>query len=163
MARKIFHGIPKETCKCFVYQEELCCRSRAHLAAPQPHSQPPAQLPVACSMVKREGVWYIFSCEWRHGQGKLCERGLHVNHKKLRPHARTAARLFRVERWQRTKALLCRSSRDSLEDREFYQAKTVKTHSNNLVVLTHVQLMPFYPWRHSREKMYQALSHFTVL
>ena len=32
------------------------------------------------------------------------------------------------------------SSRDSREDREFYQAKTVKTHSNNLVLLTHVQL-----------------------
>ena len=42
------------------------------------------------------------------------------------------------------KALLCRSSRDSREDREFYQAKTVKTHSNNLVVLAHVQLKPFY-------------------
>ena len=40
--------------------------------------------------------------------------------------------------------LLCRSSRDSWEDREFYQAKTVKTHSNNLVMLTHVQLKPFY-------------------
>ena len=36
------------------------------------------------------------------------------------------------------------SSRDSREDREFYQAKTVKTHSNNLVVLAHVQLKPFY-------------------
>ena len=70
--------------------------------------------------------------------------GRHVNHKKLRPHACTGARLFRVERWQCTKALLCRSSRDSPEDREFYQAKTVKTHSNNLVVLAHVQLKPFY-------------------
>ena len=30
------------------------------------------------------------------------------------------------------------------EDREFYQAKTVKTHSNNLVVLTYVQLKSFY-------------------
>ena len=28
--------------------------------------------------------------------------------------------------------------------REFYQAKTVKTHSNNLVVLAHIQLKPFY-------------------
>ena len=64
--------------------------------------------------------------------------------KKLSPHARTGARLFRVERWQRTKALLCCSSRDSREDREFYQAKTVKTHSNNLVVLAHVQLKSFY-------------------
>ena len=63
---------------------------------------------------------------------------------KLRLHAHTEARLFRVERWQRTKALLCRSSQDSPEDREFYQAKTVKTHNNNLVVLTHVQLKPFY-------------------
>ena len=27
---------------------------------------------------------------------------------------------------------------------EFYQAKTVKTHSNNLVVLAHIQLKPFY-------------------
>ena len=59
-------------------------------------------------------------------------------------HARTGTRLFRVERWQCTKALLCCSSRDSQEDREFYQAKTVKTHSNNLVVLAHVQLKPFY-------------------
>ena len=40
------------------------------------------------------------------------------------PTARTGA-LFRVERWQRTKAgFFCRSSRDSREDREFYQAKT---------------------------------------
>ena len=30
------------------------------------------------------------------------------------------------------------------EDREFYQAKTVKTHSNHLVVLAHVQLKSFY-------------------
>ena len=58
--------------------------------------------------------------------------------------AHTAARLFWVERWQHMKALLCRSSRDSWEDREFYQAKAVKTHSNNLVMLAHVQLMPFY-------------------
>ena len=28
-------------------------------------------------------------------------------------------------RWQRTMAVFCRSSRDSREDREFYQAKTV--------------------------------------
>ena len=34
--------------------------------------------------------------------------------------------------------------RDNPEDREFYQAKTVKTHSNDLVVLAHVQLKPFY-------------------
>ena len=34
--------------------------------------------------------------------------------------------------------------RDSQEDREFYQAKTVNTHSNNLVVLAHVQFLPFY-------------------
>ena len=39
---------------------------------------------------------------------------------------------------------LCRSSQDSREDSELYQAKTVKTHSNNLVVLAHVQLKPFY-------------------
>ena len=63
---------------------------------------------------------------------------------KTLPHARTGARLFQVERWQRTKALLCRSSQDSREDRDLYQAKTVKTHSNNLVMLTHVQLKPFY-------------------
>ena len=37
---------------------------------------------------------------------------------------------------------------------EFHQAKTMKTHSNNLVVLTHDQL---------REKMYRALSRFSVL
>ena len=30
------------------------------------------------------------------------------------------------------------------EDRESYQAKTVKTHSNNLVVLAHIQLKYFY-------------------
>ena len=41
----------------------------------------------------------------------------------------------------RIKALLCCSSRDRQEDKEFYQAKTVKTHSNNLVVHTHVQLL----------------------
>ena len=29
-------------------------------------------------------------------------------------------------------------------DREFYQAKTVKTRSNNLIMLAHVQLKPFY-------------------
>ena len=51
--------------------------------------------------------------------------------------ARAGARLSRVERWQCTKALLCCSS-------EFYQAKTVKTHSNNLVMLAHVQLKSFY-------------------
>ena len=39
-----------------------------------------------------------FPHEWRHGQGKLCERGRHVNHKKIRSHARTGARLFPVER-----------------------------------------------------------------
>ena len=63
---------------------------------------------------------------------------------KIHPHACTGGRLFQVERWQHTKALLCHSSRDSREDREFYQTKTVKTHSNNLAVLAHVQLMPFY-------------------
>ena len=72
-------------------------------------------------MVKRERAWYISSREWRHRQGKLCERWRHVNYRKLRPHARTG-----VKRQQHMKALLCRSSRDSREDREFYQAKTVK-------------------------------------
>ena len=72
------------------------------------------------------------------------ERGRHVNHKQLHPHARTRARLFRVKRWQRTKPILCRSSRDNREDREFYQGKTVKTHSNILVALVHVQLKSFY-------------------
>ena len=67
-----------------------------------------------------------------------------VSCKPLYPHAHTGARLFRVERWQRTKKLLCCSSRDSQEDREFYQSKTVKTHSSNLVVLTHIQLKSFY-------------------
>ena len=33
------------------------------------------------------------------------------NHKKLSPHVRTGTRLFRVERWQCTKALLRQSSR----------------------------------------------------
>ena len=63
---------------------------------------------------------------------------------KTSPTRTHGGRLFQVERWQHTKALLCRSSRDSQEDREFYQAKTVKTHSNNLVVFAHVQLKPFY-------------------
>ena len=50
---------------------------------------------------------------------------------------------------------------------EFYQAKTVKTHSNNLVVLAHVQLKPFYclstrDVTHVR-KCTPALSRFTVL
>ena len=57
---------------------------------------------------------------------------------------RTGGRLLRVERWQSTKAPLCRSSRDSREDREFYQTKIVKTHNNNLVVFAHVQLKSFY-------------------
>ena len=86
---------------------------------------------------------------------------------KLHLYARTGARLFRVERWQCMKALLCRSSRDSREDREFYQAKTVKTHSNNLSRARprsiKAFLLPFYPRRHSCEEMYQALSRFTIL
>ena len=66
-----------------------------------------------------------------------------------------------MERWQRTKAFLCHSSRDSQKDREFNQAKTVKTHGNISVMLAHVQLKSFY-WlsthgRHSHEEMYQAL------
>ena len=58
--------------------------------------------------------------------------------------ARTRVQLFRVERWQRMKAILCRSSRDSWEDREFLPRQTVKTHSNILVVLAHVQFKSFY-------------------
>ena len=50
---------------------------------------------------------------------------------KLHPHTRTGAPLFRVERWQ--------------SGGQRVLAKTVvKTHSNNLVVLTHVQLKYFY-------------------
>ena len=40
--------------------------------------------------------------------------------------------------------LVCRSSQDNQEDREFYHGKAVKTHSNNLVMLAHVQLKSFY-------------------
>ena len=77
-------------------------------------------------------------------QGKLCKCGCHVNHKQLRPNAWARVWLFQVERWQRTKVILCHSSRDSREDKEFYQGKTVKTHSNILVVLAHIQLKSFY-------------------
>ena len=42
-----------------------------------------------------------------------------------------------------------------------YQGKTVKTQSNTVVVLAHVQFKSFNC--HSREKMYQALSRITVL
>ena len=107
----------------------------------------PRPLPSFLSLAVRwsERGYCISSHEWRHRQDKLSERGRHVNHKKkLRLHARTGARLFRVERWQRTKALLCCSSQDSWEDKEFYQAKTVKTHRNNLVMLAQVQLKSFY-------------------
>ena len=38
----------------------------------------------------------------------------------------------------------CCSLQDSREDREFYQAKTVKKHNNNLVMLAHIQLKLFY-------------------
>ena len=89
-------------------------------------------------------VIYTSSCEWRHGQEKIMWTWVSCKPKKLRPHTHSGARLFRVERWQHTKVLLCCSSRDSREDREFYQAKTVKTHSNNLVMLAHVQLKSFY-------------------
>ena len=46
---------------------------------------------------------------------------------------------------------------------EFYHSKTVKSHSNILVMLAHVQLKFFYPWHDSREKMYQALYRFSIL
>ena len=42
------------------------------------------------------------------------------------------------------KVILCHSSRDIREDREFNQGKTVKTHSNNLIMFAHVQLKSFY-------------------
>ena len=73
----------------------------------------PGQLPIACSMVKRQRAWYIFSREWRHGQGKLRERGWHVNHKKPWPARMHWSKTIQVERRQHTKALLCRSSWDS--------------------------------------------------
>ena len=79
-------------------------------------------------------------------------------------HARTGARLFRVKRWQHTKALLCRSSWDSREDREFFDSEdTQQQFSCARPRSIKVFLLSFYPWRHSREEMYQALSHFTVL
>ena len=90
-----------------------------------------------------ERAWYNFSREWRHVEGKLCELGHYVNHKQLCPHVRTRVQLFRV-RWQHTKTILCCSSWDDWEDREFYQGETVKTHSNILVVLAHIQLKSFY-------------------
>ena len=39
---------------------------------------------------------------------------------------------------------------------EFYHGKTVKSHSNILVMLAHVQLKFFFPWHDSREIMYQT-------
>ena len=66
---------------------------------------------------------------------------------------------------QRAKVLLCRSSRDSWEDSEFYQAKTVKTHSNNLVVHAHLQIKSFYHLS-THDITYVrkcTLSRFTVL
>ena len=59
----------------------------------------------------------------RHG--KLCEHGRHI---KLKDGS--AQRRFYVALHETV--------------RGFYQAKTVKTHSNNLVVLAHVQLKSFY-------------------
>ena len=95
------------------------------------------------------------------------ERGCHVNHKQLWPHAQPRARVFRVERWQRTKMLLCRSPRDSREDREFLPSQDSEDihqqFSRARPDSIKVFLPPFYPWCHSCEKMYQALSRFTVL
>ena len=62
---------------------------------------------------------------------------------KLHPHTRTRAWLFRVERRQRTKALAFYVALHETVGRT-ESFKTVKTHSNNLIVLAHVQLKSFY-------------------
>ena len=78
--------------------------------------RPSPSFPSFCSMESGRGPG-TFSYVSDHGQGKLCQHGHHVNHKQLCPHTHTRAQLFRVERWQRTKAILCHSSQDSWEDR----------------------------------------------
>ena len=45
------------------------------------------------------------------------------------------------------------------QDSEDTQQQFSRAHPHSIKVF----LPSFYPWRHSREKMYQALSHFTVL
>ena len=134
------------------------CQVRVDSSRILPHSQSLAQLSIICNAVKWERDWYIFSCEWRHRQGKLRERGCHVNLEQLCPHARTRAQLSRVERWQHTMTIFV-PLHETVGKTVF-----VKTHSNVVVVLAHVQfLSSLYSWRHSHEKMYQALSHLTVL
>ena len=67
----------------------------------------------------------------------------------------TRALLFGVERWQHTKVILCRSLWDSWEDREFYQGKTVKTHSSIVIIFARVPvfLPSCYLWHHSCENV----------
>ena len=74
--------------------------------------------------------------------GQLYKRGCPVNHKQLHLHAHTRARLFWVKDGSARRHFYV--VLHGWEDREFYQAKTVKTHSNSLVMLTHVQLKSFY-------------------
>ena len=110
-----------------------------------PRSQALAKLPVAYCTVKPERAWYISSRDIMHGQGKLCERGRHINHKnftrthalkhnysksKIAAHEGTFMLLFMRQLGEQ--AVL--PSQDS----------EVKTHSNNLIVLAHVQLKPSY-------------------
>ena len=107
---------------------------------------------------------WVTSCT--DAQGKLCERGHHVNHKQLCLHARTRVWLFWVERWQCTKVILICFLRDIQEGREFYQGKTVKTQQRCSCASPcsiRVFLLSFYPWRHSREKMCQAFFRLTIL
>ena len=46
---------------------------------------------------------------------------------------------------------------------EFYHSETVKSHSNILVMLAHVQLKFFYLWHDSCEKIYHAFPYCKLL
>ena len=58
--------------------------------------------------------------------------------------ARTGARLFRDRKMAAHEGAFMSLLRDSREDREFYQAKTVKTHSKNLELFAEVVSVALY-------------------
>ena len=125
----------------------------------------PAQLSVACSMEKQEKAWYIFSREWRHTQGKLWERGRHVNHKKTSPvhmHWSTSIPSWKMEAHEGTfMSLFTRQSggQKVSPSQNSEDAQQQFSHARPRSLF----LPAFYPWHHSREKMYQALSRFSAL
>ena len=86
----------------------------------------------------------IFSSrEWRHGQGKLCKRGRRVNHTKFTC-THTLEHDYSELKDGSAQRCFYVALHETVGRTEFYQPKTVKTHSNNLVVLTHVQLKSLY-------------------